>query len=121
MAAKKSGLGKGLDSLIPEKTTGGAAKGKAASEGKDILLVDINKIEPNPDQPRKTVDDYALLTLASSIRQHGLLQPITVRDPRLYANAIKSVVAQMQETGLDARMEIQEDDGWIDMRIRMGK
>ena len=44
-----------------------------------------------------------------------------VRDPRLYANAIKSVVAQMQETGLDARMEIQEDDGWIDMRIRMGK
>lgn len=44
-----------------------------------------------------------------------------MRDPRLYANAIKSVVTQMQETGLDARMEIQEDDGWIDMRIRMGK
>ena len=40
---------------------------------------------------------------------------------RLYANAIKSVVQQMQETGLRADMEISEGDGWIDMRIHMGK
>ena len=93
----------------------------AEGNARQVYDLPMDRITVNPDQPRKTFDDYALLTLASSIRQHGLLQPITVRDPRLYANAIKSVVAQMQETGLDARMEIQEGDGWIDMRIRMGK
>ena len=44
-----------------------------------------------------------------------------VRDQRLYANAIKSVVAQMQETGMPARMEVQEGEGWIDMRIHLGR
>ncbi|MBR1584874.1 MAG: ParB/RepB/Spo0J family partition protein [Clostridia bacterium] len=44
-----------------------------------------------------------------------------VRDHRLYANAIKSVVKQMQETGMPADMDIQEGEGWIDMHIRMGR
>lgn len=44
-----------------------------------------------------------------------------VRDYRLYANAVKSVVRQMQSTGIPAQMDVQEGDGWIDMRIRMGK
>jgi len=44
-----------------------------------------------------------------------------VRDYRLYANAVKSVVKQMQDTGIPAQMEVQEGEGWIDMRIRMGK
>ena len=42
-----------------------------------------------------------------------------VRDPRLYVNAIKSVVAQMKETGMDTYMEIQEKDHWLEMRIRL--
>ena len=42
MAPKKGGLGKGLDSLIPQKAETGAGKAKTAAEGKDILLVDIN-------------------------------------------------------------------------------
>ncbi|MBE5771967.1 MAG: ParB/RepB/Spo0J family partition protein [Clostridiales bacterium] len=41
-----------------------------------------------------------------------------VRDPRLYVNAIKSVVAQMKETGMDTQMDIRETEGWMEMRIR---
>ena len=44
-----------------------------------------------------------------------------VRDHRLYINAIKSVVAQMQDTGLEAEMDLDEGEGWAEMRIRMGR
>lgn len=44
-----------------------------------------------------------------------------VRDYRLYANAVKSVVRQMRETGVPTEMEVREGEGWIDMHIRMGK
>ncbi len=44
-----------------------------------------------------------------------------VRDPRLYVNAIKSVMRQMQETGLDAAMETEDGDAWLEMRIRIRK
>lgn len=44
-----------------------------------------------------------------------------VRDHRLYLNAIKSVVAQMQETGVGAEMQIEESENWLEMRIRMPK
>ncbi len=84
MAAKKSGLGKGLDSLIPEKTGAGAGKGKTAPEGKDILLVDINKIEPNPDQPRKNFDEDKLIELSENIKQHGIMNPLLVLEKKDY-------------------------------------
>ncbi len=84
MAAKKSGLGKGLDSLIPEKAGATAAKGKTTAEGKDILLVDINKIEPNPDQPRKNFDEDKLIELSESIKQHGIMNPPLVLEKKGY-------------------------------------
>lgn len=84
MAAKKSGLGKGLDSLIPEKAGATAAKGKAAVEGKDILLVDINKVEPNPDQPRKNFDEDRLIELSENIKQHGIMNPLIVLEKKDY-------------------------------------
>lgn len=49
------------------------------SHGRQACWLPINEIWPNPQQPRKEFDDYALMELASSIRQYGLLQPITVR------------------------------------------
>ena len=49
------------------------------NEGRMACLLPMERIAPNPRQPRKNFDDYSLLELASSIRQHGLLQPITVR------------------------------------------
>ena len=81
MAAR--GLGKGLDSLIPN--TIGESKGKAdkgtGTENKDPeTMVKLTAVEPNRDQPRKNFDEDALLELAESIKQFGLLQPILVQE-----------------------------------------
>ncbi len=80
------GLGKGLDSLIPNAV--GEAKNKSekapaasASEKKEQdTLVKITMVEPNRDQPRKNFDEDALQELADSIKQLGVLQPILVQD-----------------------------------------
>ena len=83
MAAR--GLGKGLDSLIPN--TIGESKKK--SVGKETgtesgnnaeTFVKITKVEPNREQPRKNFNEDALQELADSIKEHGILQPILVKD-----------------------------------------
>lgn len=85
MAAKGlgKGLGKGLDSLIPAKTevTSNAKKTETQNESKESeTMVKITMVEPNREQPRKNFDEDALLELADSIKQFGLLQPILVQD-----------------------------------------
>ena len=86
MAAKKSGLGKGLgrglDALIPEETAEKktAAPAKAGEENEQGTMVKITKVEPNKEQPRKNFDEDALEELAESIKQYGLIQPIVVQD-----------------------------------------
>lgn len=77
------GLGKGLDALIPpspvaEKKTP-AQEAKAAEQGNETI-VKITKVEPNREQPRKNFDEDALLELADSIKQFGVIQPIVVQD-----------------------------------------
>jgi ParB family chromosome partitioning protein len=67
--ARKSGLGKGLDALIPGEET-------APREG--VLLVPVERIHPNPRQPRAELEPESLAELASSIREHGILQPLIV-------------------------------------------
>lgn len=47
--------------------------------GRQVCALPMDRIVPNPHQPRRTFDEWTLMELASSIRQHGLLQPITVR------------------------------------------
>lgn len=88
MAAKRSGLGKGLDSLIPNKVTSPqpAATSKAApkqvekkEEPKTETMVKITKVEPNREQPRKKFDEEALTELSESIKQFGVLQPLLVQ------------------------------------------
>lgn len=85
MAAR--GLGKGLDSLIPNM-----AEATKVSKEKEIVkadsIVKISKIEPNKEQPRKEFDEDALAELADSIRQYGLLQPILVQDRNTYYEII---------------------------------
>lgn len=81
MAVRKSGLGKGLDSLIPnyysEKTN--SHEGMEDTEKKnEILSIKISKVEPNREQPRKQFDEDSLLELAESIKQYGVLQPLLV-------------------------------------------
>lgn len=87
MAVKKKGLGKGLDSLIPE---GKSVKAESSSEkpkaGEQMLK--INLIEPNREQPRKHFEEDALLELADSIKQYGVLQPLLVRKRTDYYEII---------------------------------
>ena len=82
--APKRGLGKGLNSLIPEIVdTNEVVQNKENAEKPDTF-VDINKIEPNKEQPRKNFDRAALEELAESIKQFGLIQPILVQDRDTY-------------------------------------
>ena len=70
MAAKTTkGLGRGLDALLMN----------ASSGSEEITNLPLQKIEPNPLQPRKLFDEEELQTLADSIAKHGIIQPITVR------------------------------------------
>ena len=81
-AAKKKGLGKGLDALFADmapvdiETDTGKAKDGASET---VVSIDIDKIKPNSSQPRKTFDPEALEDLANSIKEHGIIQPIIVR------------------------------------------
>ena len=88
MAAR--GLGKGLDSLIPNNV--GEKKEKSVflkTEAKaPETVVKITKVEPNREQPRKNFDEDSLQELADSIKQFGLLQPILVQDRKDYYEII---------------------------------
>ena len=98
MPVKKSGLGKGLDSLIPNKNVKSAkpsvkADEKKAAPKEEILeagpiMVKTNKVEPNREQPRKDFDEDALMELADSIKQFGVLQPILVQKKKDYYEII---------------------------------
>ncbi|MGV8050731.1 MAG: ParB/RepB/Spo0J family partition protein [Anaerolineaceae bacterium] len=69
--ARKTGLGKGLDALIP------TWQDEISSDSSTrIVQVSLNKIKPNPQQPRKNFDPSSLEELANSIREHGILQPL---------------------------------------------
>lgn len=69
MAAKKGGLGRGLESLFNEN----------AADSDGAVVISLNDIEPNRGQPRKDFDEASLSELAESIEQHGLIQPIVVK------------------------------------------
>jgi len=110
MAAKKGGLGRGLDSLFGDSAilqtptpvinpeTPAAPKAKGTSEAKaapksskaetpvdtseKVVYIKLNDIKPNGSQPRKVFNEDALLDLASSIKEHGVIQPILVRPAK---------------------------------------
>lgn len=93
MAVKK-GLGKGLDSLIADKvstkpeTKKEKEKKPESEHPADAVMMDINKVEPNREQPRKKFDEDALLELAESIKQFGVLQPLLVQERDNYYEII---------------------------------
>lgn len=67
MSAKKHGLGRGLDALLD------------SPEGEESTLeIDINSIDPNPEQPRVQFDEEKMNELCASIKEHGILQPLLV-------------------------------------------
>lgn len=68
---KKGGLGKGLDALIPSLSI---------NDDDKVVEIPLAQLRPNPYQPRKTFDEEAIRELAESIREHGVIQPIIVRE-----------------------------------------
>ncbi|MEK7115089.1 MAG: ParB/RepB/Spo0J family partition protein [Patescibacteria group bacterium] len=99
-------LGRGLESLIPNKSNKEVeqkkevanpafAKASAGEAGEAIFQIEIEKITPNPFQPRKDFDPIALRELASSIREFGILQPLLV-----------SKVEKETDRGTDVRYQL---------------
>jgi ParB family transcriptional regulator, chromosome partitioning protein len=79
----KEALGKGIRSLLQSidsdlKTTAGSLKAKVVEEATGVIRIPIENIEANPKQPRRDFDEQALQELASSIKLHDIIQPITV-------------------------------------------
>ena len=85
MAVRKSGLGKGLDTLIPEKIITNERK---KDEQQVDIKIKISKVEPNRDQPRKKFEEDGLIELSESIKQFGILQPIIVQEKDGYYQII---------------------------------
>lgn len=71
--ASQKGLGKGLGALLGDFA-------EEPSEKSGYLKLPIYKVEPNPDQPRHDFDEEELQALADSIEEHGIIQPLTVRE-----------------------------------------
>ena len=102
MAVKRNGLGKGIDSLIPDSGTSKTKKTSTKKvEVKEVIkevvkevkipadtMMKISDIEPNRDQPRKNFDKEALEELADSIKQFGIIQPIVVQKKEDYYEII---------------------------------
>lgn len=89
MAAKRTGLGKGLDSMIPPKAMSKVSKEEreeVSKTGEKILK--INEVEPNKKQPRKFFNEEALQELSDSIKQHGIVQPLVVAKQKDYYEII---------------------------------
>ena len=86
MVAKKSGLGKGLDALIPAGNKKAPVKKETEPviiekivEKKGVETLKITEVEPNREQPRKNFNEDALLELSDSIKQYGVIQPLIVQ------------------------------------------
>ncbi|HBT85833.1 MAG: ParB/RepB/Spo0J family partition protein [Fermentimonas sp.] len=114
--ARKNALGRGLDALITFNE--GDTQGSSS-----INEVDLNKIVPNPDQPRRTFDEEALQELAASIKSIGLVQPITLREidedsyeiiagERRYRASIMAGL-----TSIPAYIKTVEDDETMEMAL----
>lgn len=88
MSIKKHGLGRGINSLIDEYSSFEAKK--LEETGTKVQEIDVDKIKPNPNQPRKQFDPNSLLELRDSIAQQGVIQPILVEE---IANDVYIIIA----------------------------
>jgi len=118
---KKSPLGRGLASLIPDAKVEGGLPG--SQNRKDFFLCDIEKIVPNTYQPRKIFQKEALEELTESIKIHGIIQPLTCRwkDGRLELIAGERRWRAAQRAGLKqvpvVIRDVPEDQNSLEMAI----
>lgn len=91
MAAIKKGLGKGLDSMIPDKIEHNNSKSNKKEIDDNVsreTFININEIEPNKGQPRKNFEEDTLQELADSIKQYGIIQPLILQKAENYYSII---------------------------------
>jgi ParB family chromosome partitioning protein len=108
-APRHGGLGRGLGALIPS-----APDGDQAVAGARFSEIPVDRIAPNPSQPRQHFDDEALTELVTSIREVGLLQPIVVRQtgPESYELVMgERRLRASKEAGLERIPAIVRDTG----------
>jgi len=88
--AKKSGLGKGLDLLIPNNTSikTDEKMEEKLTEKKAEVFVKLSQVEPNKSQPRKNFNEDSLIELSESIKQFGVIQPLIVQKKDDYYEII---------------------------------
>lgn len=77
--AKTKGLGRGLGALLPSASVDHGEAEAARPDERRVELLPLDRMRPNPEQPRQTFDEAAMEELAASVRQYGVLQPILVR------------------------------------------
>ena len=115
--AQKNALGRGLGALIEDADKGNIAPAAAINE------INIDKIEVNPFQPRKTFDEESLRELSSSIREIGIIQPITVR--KINGDAYQLITGERRfkaaiMAGLEsipAYVRLAEDQNMLEMAL----
>lgn len=74
---EKKGLGRGLSALLAD--VGPDTPRPSASLGSGQRMVSVDRIHPNPDQPRRTFDEADMQELAASVREKGVIQPLILR------------------------------------------
>jgi ParB family chromosome partitioning protein len=118
MARKRTGLGKGLDALIPQRETFNSSSSSVSG----ISEIPVDQISPNPRQPRIRFDSDELSALAISIQEYGIIQPLIVslgESPNQYTliagerrllaakeAGLKSVPVIIRETSEQGRLEL---------------
>ena len=76
MGKKSDSLGRGLSAIFKDHANDGLV---ASTEGVRIVKIPIGELDPNPFQPRRVFDEAEINELAETIKEHGLIQPVTVR------------------------------------------
>jgi len=125
MSVKRNALGKGLSALLENANTD-ITTTKLEGEGKvvgSVSNIEISKIETNPFQPRTQFDEDALNELAASIKEHGIIQPITVRKLgydkyQLISGERRFRASQMAGlTSVPAYIRIANDQAMLEMAL----
>lgn len=123
-ATKKQALGRGLSALLKDTTDINSASDKNADKVVgNIIEISLDEIEVNPYQPRTYFDEEALRELASSIRELGVIQPITVR--KLSGNSFQLVSGERRfraskligNTSIPAYIRIANDQEMLEMAL----
>ena len=86
---KKPALGRGLDAILIDNDE--------QKEQNGVCVVRLSEVEPNPEQPRKAFENEPLESLAESIAQHGIIQPIVVRRRKESGKSRNSVYQSLTE------------------------